>query len=445
MLLQPFNNFIAANQLFSIESRILLAVSGGIDSVVMAELFYRAKFAFGIAHCNFGLRGTESDNDEHFVTELASKYNVPCYIQKFDTNGYAHEKGISIQMAARELRYEWFETIRKKEIFDFIATAHHLDDQIETFFINLIRGTGISGLHGIPVRNGNIIRPLLFAYRKQIAEFAFANNIQYHNDSSNASTKYLRNKIRHDLLPAITTMNPDFSANLTATIGRIRDMELIANKTISDWRNKVMKEEGQNFIINVPAFLHSEPLDTLAWELLTPFGFNKNQVINIVHLIEKGSGTQFFSPTHRLIKNRQQLIIQPLPDKEEEKHFLIQDFTLKKTLKCPISLTLKKINDPSYYDIPTSNDTASIDYEKITFPLILRKWDPGDIFYPFGMNQKKKLSDFFIDHKFSLPDKESCWLICSGKEIIWVVGHRPDHRFRITKKTRKILQIKVEP
>ena len=440
-MLNKFSSFISKNQLFEKQSRILLAVSGGIDSVVMAELFHQAQFSFGIAHCNFGLRGNESDNEEQFVRMLAEKYKVPCYCQAFPTIKHARSNGISVQMAARELRYHWFETIREQKNFDLIATAHHLDDQVETFFINLIRGTGIAGLHGIPIRHGNVIRPLLFANRKEIHEFTLENNLEYRTDSSNASTKYLRNKIRHELIPLISEMNPEFTTQLTSTISRISDIEQIADQAISVWRENVMKKTGHNYLVDIPSLRNVIPLETLAWELLAPFGFNQTQVGNIIQCLDGENSRTFISSTFRLVRNRHQLILQPLVEKQVQKECTISDFARQKSLKHPIPLVFRKINDLSQYEIPTSETQASIDCDKITFPLILRKWMPGDAFYPFGMNRKKKLSDFFIDQKFSLNDKENCWLLCSGKKIIWVVGHRIDHRFRITPTTRKVLAI----
>lgn len=444
-MISKFNAFIRENNLLEKNYRILLAISGGIDSVVMAELFHKSQIKFGIAHCNFELREDESDEDERFVTGLALKYKVPCFTRRFDTLSIAHSQGISIQMAARELRYAWFETIRMQENFDLIATAHHLDDQVETFFINLIRGTGIAGLHGIPLRQGNVIRPLLFAYRKDITEFALSNELHYRSDSSNATTKYLRNKIRHELIPVINEMNPDFSSQLSTTIKRIADIEWIVDQTIQDWQSKVMKKKGSGFIVDIHALINSEPLMTLSWELLSPFGFNQSQVGNIISCIRNDSGNEsskiFLSTSWRLIKNRQQLIIQPLQKKAPGKKFLIQDFKKRKSLKIPIPLVLIKYEDPSQYEIPISKTMASFDGDKISFPLCLRKWEPGDVFYPYGLNRKKKLSDFYIDQKFSLPEKENCWLLCSEKKILWIIGHRIDHRFRITSKTKRILNI----
>jgi len=326
-----FINFITSHDLCCKSEKLLLAISGGIDSVAMAALFHRNGFHFGIAHCNFGLRGIESDEDERFVATLATKYGVPLHIKQFRTSEYAKQHGISIQMAARELRYSWFEELCIQHQYNQIATAHHLDDQVETFFINLIRGTGISGLHGIPVRHGNVIRPLMFTYRKEIAEFARANHLHYRSDSSNATNKYLRNKIRHELIPLLTEMNPDFSHQLTSTIYRINDIEFIAGQTIRLWKEKVMKQSGDNIFIDIPAFLHANPLMAFAWELLSTYGFNQSQVDDIVRCLIKEKSQIFLSATHRLVKNRLQLIIQPYTEKKEKKSFKINDFSTDKS------------------------------------------------------------------------------------------------------------------
>ena len=439
-----FINYINDHDLCGKSDLLLLAVSGGIDSVAMAALFHNNGFRFGIAHCNFGLRGIESDEDERFVTILAEKYGVPLHIKRFRTTDYSKQHGISIQMAARELRYSWFEELCIQHQYNRIATAHHLDDQVETFFINLIRGTGISGLHGIRVKQGNVIRPLMFTYRDEIDEFARANHLHYRSDSSNATTKYLRNKIRHELIPLLSEMNPDFSHQLTSTIHRINDIEFIADQAIRGWKGKVMKRSGDDIFIDIPLFLHANPMMTLAWELLSPYGFNQSQVDDIVRCLEKEKSQVFLSPTHRLVKNRLQLIIQPFSEKKEKKSFRINEFSKHKSLKTPIPLFLKKISHSPNYEIPVSANMASIACERIEFPLILRKWEPGDSFRPYGLNRKKKLSDFFIDLKFSIPDKEKCWLLCSGKHIVWVVGHRIDHQFRVTPKTKQILQIEAK-
>lgn len=436
-----FITFIGHQNLCRATDNILLAVSGGIDSVVMAGLFHQCGYKFGIAHCNFRLRGAESNADEEFVETLATKYNVPFHVNRFDTNIYASQKGISVQMAARDLRYEWFEVIRNQFHFDAIATAHHLDDQIETFFINLVRGTGISGLHGILPRQGHVIRPLLFAYRDEIELFARENEIRFRNDASNDSTKYLRNKIRHELLPILKEMNPGFSESLTQTIRHLNETDVIVTKFVRQWKEEVSMQKGEEICIDLQRLTASEPIGTLAWELFAPYGFNQSQVNNIISGLGKERTNIFISSTHRAVKNRSQIIIlprsTPVPGRQTE----IRDFVKRKQLSKPLRLRFLKIEAPDRYEIPASPDIASLNFDKLTFPLLIRKFIPGDSFYPLGMNKKKKVSDFFIDQKLSLPEKENTWLLCSGSKIVWIIGRRIDHRFRVTSQTRRILRI----
>ncbi|HNW74462.1 MAG TPA: tRNA lysidine(34) synthetase TilS [Bacteroidales bacterium] len=440
-----FLSFIRKQDLFSPGDRILLAVSGGIDSVVMSHLFASAGYHFGIAHCNFNLRGNESDADEQFVAGLARTFNVPFHLKKFDTTTYARKKGISVQMAARDLRYEWFGELCKDPGYRYIATGHHLDDQVETFFINLIRGTGISGLHGILPKQGNLIRPLLFAYRHDIDQYAIEKNIQYRNDSSNDATKYTRNKIRHELLPVLREMNPEFAVNLTNTILRLRDIDTIASTFIDRWKDEVISRKGDTWYIDSNRLGLAEPKNTLAWELFSPFGFTQSQVQNILSVPDTDSRKLFLSPGYRAVKHRRQIIIQPLMPLSGKKRVIIRDFITGKSLRKPIRLRMHKVNNAFHYVIEGSNHIANLDAGKLEFPLVLRQFRPGDIFYPFGMNKKKKLSDFLINEKLSLPEKENTWLLCSGSKIVWVVGRRIDHRFRITSRTTKILRIEYIP
>ena len=450
-----FQRFIHQQQLFSPSDRILLAVSGGIDSMVMAELFHLSGYSFGMAHCNFGLRGKESDRDELLVRKLGKKLKIPVFVRQFQPDDFTRLQGLSIQMAARELRYQWFEEIRSGEGFDYIATAHHLDDQIETFFINLIRGTGISGLHGILPKQGKLIRPMLFSFRSDIKSFACQNNIAYRDDSSNESVKYLRNKIRHELIPVLKEINPDLLSGMTETIHRIRDFEMIGEKEIRARRKEVIKTETNRITIDIQKLRTLHPLQSYAWEFLSPFGFNPTQINDIVASLEKESGKKFGSPTHHLIKDRKKLIIVPAsglsnrktsdnaegkgcsPDKKCV--FFIEKKARSIDHPICLKISLKKIS--SKYQIPSGREYASLDFNKLEFPLILRRWNAGDAFFPYGMNKKKKLSDFFIDQKFSLDDKVHTWLLCSGSKIVWVVGHRIDHRFRITTRTRNILRL----
>ena len=445
-MLEKLLKYIDSKELFLPGNKILLAVSGGADSVLLTELFHKAGFDYGIAHCNFHLREEESDTDESFVKDLATKYNAVFYCVHFDTKEYAVEKGISIEMAARELRYKWFNKILEKESYDYIATAHHLDDETETFFINLIRGTGIAGLHGIASKKGKLIRPLLFVYKQDILDYCDENKIAYRTDSSNKSTEYVRNKIRHKIIPELKEINPSFLSNLHETIEYIKNTETIFNYYVNKKRSKIVKEKDDKAYISIPGLKRLKPLEAYLYEFLAPFNFNKTVVKEVLNSLDMISGKEFLSPTHRLIKDRNSLII---TDRKEQSAISYQLSAVSyqinsETDKIDIPIKLNFTKSSYSKDTVISKDklTATLDIAKLEFPLLLRQWRQGDYFYPFGMTKKKKLSRFLIDEKVSLPDKENIWLLCSGLKIIWVVGHRSDNRFRVTERTTELLTIK---
>ncbi len=443
-MLKSFQEFINKEKLFNAEDKILLAVSGGPDSVVMCELFCQSEYNFAIAHCNFHLRGTESDDDEKFVKNLSEKYKVPYYNVNFNTNDYAKDKKISIEMAARDLRYEWFEEVLKKENYDYIATGHHLDDQIETLFINLLRGTGIAGLHGILPKQNHCVRPLLFTFRKDIEVFIKENNLLYRQDSSNKSLKFTRNKIRHIIIPELEKINPDFKKSITNTIKYIKGTEIIYKNFVEQKRKEIFHIKNDRIYIPINEIKKLNPVNTFLYEFLMPYNFNSSVVDDIIKSLDDISGKQFFSFSHRLIKDRENLII----TKKTSDIKLIRYFINKNTLviENPIKLKITRIrwikNDRNV-TISEDKNIASIDFDKLKFPLKIRKWEQGDYFYPLGTKCKKKLSDFFIDNKFSIIDKENVWLLCSANRIIWIIGHRIDNRFKITSNTRNIYQIEV--
>ncbi|MEI7896978.1 MAG: tRNA lysidine(34) synthetase TilS [bacterium] len=438
---KKFAGFISDSRLFEGDQLVLLAVSGGIDSTVMAHLFHSAGFRFGIAHCNFTLRGNDSDEDAAFVKRMGLQFRVPYFSQTFDTRKTAAEKGISIQMAARELRYNWFERTREENRFDFIATAHHLDDQAETFLINLLRGTGIAGLHGIPVKNGHVIRPMMFAFRNDIEKYARKRQIDFRTDKSNDERKYLRNKIRHELIPVFSSINPDFSRGLAGTIAKLREFETIGNSAMQQWCNAAMTQKGENVVVGLSHFSGLAAAESYAWNLLSPYGFSETQVSNLLYSLNTSGTRSFRSATHIMVRNRKDLVISEIKQQAKEKDVSIELFRLKKKIRKPIPLSFERIGDVGNYIIPTDETSASLDFHKLHFPLTLRKWQHGDAFYPLGMKKKKKLSDFFIDQKMSQEDKERTWLLCSGKHIAWIIGHRIDNRYRITSSTTEILRI----
>lgn len=434
-----FLNYIKKEKLFSVSDKVLLTVSGGIDSIALCDLFHKSGLKFGIAHCNFKLRGKESDKDEKFVESLATKYNVTFHSTTFKTKAFAKKNKLSIQVAARELRYNWFEEVKQEFKYKYIATAHHLDDSIETFFINFTRGTGISGLHGILPKQGAIIRPLLYATKVDIEAYAKKNKLKHREDSSNASDKYTRNKIRHHIIPVLKELNPAFEKSASATIQHLIDVETIYKTQIDNKRSSIVKTENSIIKITIASLQELNPLHTYLYEFLKPFNFSASHVEEIISAFDGESGKQFFSETHRLIKDRNALLIQPLTLQLEE----AQSFKINKGQSEFISNSLKLKFETlplENYQPTNSQSIANLDFDKLHFPLELRKWQQGDVFYPLGMKGRKKLSDFFVDKKLSLYQKENCWLLTSEGKIVWIIGLRIDDRFKVSPQTSKIYQ-----
>lgn len=439
-MLQDFKNNIQNLNLFSRKDTLLIAVSGGIDSVVLLNLIVKSGFTCGIAHCNFSLRDEESEGDEQFVKSLASKYHLPLFSVKFDTKKYAKLHGISIQMAARELRYNWFEKTITENGFSYILTGHNLNDNIETFFINIIRGTGIAGITGMDTKSGNIIRPLLFATREQIHSYCIKEKIDYREDSSNAENKYIRNKIRNQIIPLIKEINQNFTTAITDNISKFKEIESIYLWAIQDFKHKNFELQDDIVIIQISAFNNLEPLNTFIFEIFKKFNFSHHQTIDIKNVIKAETGKHVDSDSYRILKDRERLIISPLHKEDTNKYLILKN---KKTIFRPIRLSIKTFIKGAEYKIQQNAFTATLDNDKLKYPLQIRKWKSGDYFFPFGMKQKKKLSDYFTDHKFSQIDKQNTWLITSENEIIWIVGHRADNRFRVTENTKKITVISI--
>lgn len=438
---QEFNTYIQREHLFNPKDKILLTVSGGVDSVLLCHLFHAAGLQFSIAHCNFQLRGEESNEDEKFVKNLAAKLNVPYHFIQFDTKAYVTKNKVSTQIAARELRYEWFEKIRKENKYTYIATAHHQGDIIETFFINLIRGTGISGLRSIVPKQGKIIRPLLFTNKKDILAYTEENKITYREDSSNASDAYLRNKIRHHLIPVLNEFSPVAESSIIHSIEKLRDVEIIYKQTIEELRSGICIEENDLIRIPIPELKKLNPVSTYLFELLKPYGFNSSTAADVLNILDATSGKEFFSFTHRIVKDRNFLLIEPFTHTETpEIYYIAKDQLDLQTPQLNLEFQIQPFTSENV--ISKTADSAIIDLDKIQFPLTIRKWKTGDTFQPIGMKGKKKLSDFFIDQKLSLIEKENTWLLCSGEEIVWVIGMRLDERFKITDKTKQLFQIK---
>jgi tRNA(Ile)-lysidine synthase len=439
-MLERFKKFININQLFALRQKILLAVSGGIDSMVMLHLFQQLGVDYGIVHCNFQLRGSDSDKDEELVKKNASLQEVPSFFKRFDTRDYAIINGMSVEMAARDLRYNFFEKIRKEYNYDYIATAHHKDDLIETFFLNLSRKTGIKGLTGIKEKTGAIVRPLLFATRKEIEKYASNNLIEFREDYTNNETEYQRNFIRHRILPLFTELTPAFKNNLSDTINNLRQAEKVYTISLKKEEKKIISGKGDRIAIYIEPLLKSPFSKILLYEILSKYNFNPAVTEQVYKGLDTGSGKQYYSKTHWLIKDRDKLFIAKLPQ-EDERIFYIEEEDME--LFGPYDMTIEKITD-SNFNIIKDPDVACLDMDKLEFPLLIRKWQQGDYFQPLGMTGFKKLSDFFIDNKIPLHEKNKIWLLCSGPKIVWIIRHRIDNRYKITPQTKRILKVEIK-
>jgi tRNA(Ile)-lysidine synthase len=440
-MIQQFNSYISAKDLCRPGDRILLAVSGGIDSVVMTHLFMEAGYDCAVAHCNFRLRGEESDMDEAFVRSLAHSLDIPVYVKKFDVEAVMNEHGISLQMAARDLRYQWFEELLTQHSMDRVATAHNKNDAVETFFLNLSRGSGIRGLKGIAPRRGKIIRPILFASRSRIESFQQARGIGFREDSSNLETKYQRNKIRHDVLPVMEQIHPGFLEIMYGNMERLEEVYEIYNQYIEQVRMEIFDERQGKTVIDTGRLKALTPLATWFYELFSPYGFTRSQCEGIRKIMDSDSGRQSISTTHRLFKDRDRMILVPVESESFERYYL--DDPGKQSL-LPFPMDMEVLERSDLEAIPDDPMTACLDLDTIQFPLTIRRWMHGDYFYPLGMEQLKKLSDFFVDNKVPVPEKERIWIIASGKKIVWVMGYRIDNRFRITPDTTRVLRLSFQ-
>jgi tRNA(Ile)-lysidine synthase len=446
-MLRRFKQFVTSRALFSAGDRILIAVSGGVDSVVLCRLMHDAEYEFGIAHCNFMLRGKESDADEEFVESLAARFNVPFFVKHFETKKIAREQGLSVQMAARKLRYDWFEELRQNEGFRFVATAHHLNDQAETFFINLLRGTGLAGLHGILPLQGNLIRPLLFATRDEISEFAHFQHLEWREDSSNANTKYLRNQIRLELMPVLEKLDPGFVTNLEGTIQRLRGIESVYKQKIEEGRLDLVEHNNVTDRILINYLEEFEPIETWLFELLRPYGFSESVTREIAQSLEGTESKVFYSLSHRVVRDRDYLVIEDLEKIPESTdcEFLVHNTVNGIETSAPVPITFR-CEKAQGFVLPDKQSTGCFDFDKLQFPLILRHWREGDWMVPLGMKGRKKLSDIFIDQKLTQSEKTNIWILCSGNDIVWLSGLRTDSRFSITTRTKNILLAEmIEP
>lgn len=420
--------YIEEKHLFTLRDKVLVALSGGADSVALLRVLLVLGYHCEAAHCNFHLRGEESNRDERFVNELCKELGVTLHIIHFDTVAYAAQHHVSIEMAAREMRYNWFEQLRKEREMAVIAVAHHRDDSVETFLLNLIRGAGINGLKGIRPHHGNIVRPLLDVNRQDILNYLHHLHQDYVTDSTNLQDEYMRNKIRLNILPMLRELNPSVSESIAETSKRLADVSLIYNKEIETGKIRVMEKSGH---ILISRLMEEVAPVALLFEILHPLGFNSVQVEDVFRSLSAQSGKRFVSAEWEVLRDRTELIIQPRRQENNDSSGNMPE------------LVMETVEITSDFMIPKDKDTACLDADKVVQPLIVRKWQRGDKFVPFGMKGKKNVSDYLTDRKFSLFQKENQYVVCSEDKIVWLVGERSDDRFRITENTKRALVLRI--
>lgn len=444
-LLDQFQSFIAEAQLIRPDAKLLLAVSGGLDSVVMAHLCYEAGLNVGIAHCNFGLRGADSDEDEQFVGALAQQLGFTFHTITFPTTTIAQERKASIQLVARELRYSWLEEVRAAGEYEAIATAHHLNDSIETFLYNFTKGTGLRGLRGIPFRNGHIIRPLSFAKRRALESFAEKQGITYKVDSSNATDKYARNKIRHHVVPVLKQINPSLEETSTRSLQHLGEAFYLYESAVEQFRKEWVESRDKEVRIKKAGLRqNSRAAATLLYECTRQAGFGFEQVRQMLAHLDSQAGALFYAPGYRLLVDRNAYILAPMEKVDDNFQLKLIDAETDVLRLSDLMLTFStKIGQPTHF--PTSSAVAYLDVARLSYPLTIRRWQKGDVFCPLGMKGKhQKLQDYFTNNGFSRFEKERTWLLVNGDgEMIWLVGHRLDDRFKIEKETNAFLEITI--
>ena len=454
-MLDQFKAYINRYNLLAEGEKVILALSGGIDSMVLADLLLKSKVEFVAAHCNFHLRGHESDGDDWFVRKFAENRGIQCFVKHFETEKYAAKHGISIEMAARDLRYAWFEQLRQQLGYDKIAVAHHADDQAETFFINLLRGAGLNGLKGMKPQNGVIIRPLLWASREQIRQYAVENHIVWREDHTNVESVYLRNRIRNQLLPVFDELQPKARQGLYKSLEHLSAENELYRTLLKEKLAQIVERDGDVQRLPYSKIIKAEvpepaipeatrrvegPTSSfqLLFEWLRQYGFNTDQCHFIYDAIGTGVGNQYCSATHRLVIGRDELQLSEIKEKKDDE---IQIGIGEEEILSPFHLCFSKLERTAEFIIDKSSEVAQLDYNKLSFPLTLRHWLYGDRFHPLGIKGSKLLSDFFVDLKFTEYQKQSVWLLVSADgDILWVVGYRLDDRFKITDDTKTVFE-----
>ncbi len=437
---QKVQTYIEKLQLLTPKGAVIVGVSGGTDSVVLLHVLISLGYDCIAAHCNFHLRMEESNRDEEFVRNLVNSYSIPFYSIDFETTKYAKLHKISIEMAARDLRYAWFNQLAEKLDAQAVVVAHHADDSIETMLMNLVRGTGLRGITGIPPRNKIVVRPLLCCKREELENYLIENELEHVEDSTNHENKYVRNKFRNEILPVLEEINPAARENLYKSMANFEGNLAIYEQAIDKIRNDIVENSGIDIKLNIEKLNEQVQISTVLFEILSPYGFNSVETEQIDLSLKSESGKVFYSHSHRLVKDRKYLIINEKENYNENNYLISQSDS---EITSPIHLIIQKLKIDTNYKLSTLRDCVHIDASIIEFPLELRRWKEADVFYPFGMTQKKKLSDYFIDQKFSIPEKEQCWLLVSGEKIVWIIGHRLDNRFKVSDKTQEVLELSL--
>ena len=437
---QKVQTYIQDHQLLTQKGRIIVGVSGGTDSVVMLHVLMSLGYDCVIAHCNFHLRMDESDRDELFVRDLAKELKVPYYSVDFETTKYAEEHKISIEMAARDLRYAWFYELLYNHDAQAIAVAHHADDSIETMLMNLVRGTGLKGLTGIQPRNHKVVRPLLCCNRLELETYLVRFDLDHIEDSTNASVDYQRNKFRNEVLPLLAEINPSVRQTLYDSLERFEGIWAIYQQSIDAMKQLIVRNGPGLVKMDIDAIKIQEHIPTLMYELLHPYGFGPAVIEQVTGQLDGESGKVFFSETYRLIKDRKYLLISKIDDNPAQDFMITEDETV---IEFPFLLKINKQPVTPDFEVSKEITRIHVDASRLTYPLVLRRWKEGDTFFPFGMKQRKKVSDFFIDNKLSLFEKEHSWILVSNNEIVWIVGQRLDNRFCVTNETMEVVEFKI--
>ncbi|MEZ5045650.1 MAG: tRNA lysidine(34) synthetase TilS [Chitinophagaceae bacterium] len=426
----------------SATKKYLLAVSGGVDSMVLCDLFLKAALPFQVAHCNFKLRGQASTEDELFVKTWCNNAGILCHSKSFDTKTIAENTKISIQETARNLRYQYFDELIKELAIDFVVTAHHQDDSIETTLFHLFRGTGLQGLTGIPAKNNQIIRPLLPYSKEEIYTYANNEQIAYRQDQSNSETKYTRNQIRLDIIPFIEKSFPLAKKNIAKTIAHLQDVQHLVEQRMDYYEKQLVETRGQDIYIPIRKLKNCHPLSTIFYLLLKKYQFSFEQSQEVLKMMNTQGGSYVENKDYKIIHHGNFFIITKKVATQTD--FLFYDTVLPQTIQTPFQTIQTKLLKTDQLKIQKEKAFCYIDTQMLSYPILFRPWKQGDYMYPFGLNKKKKIARILIDEKIPLHEKEKIWVMVSNEKIVWLLGLKTDHRFRVTEKTKEVFCLQLK-